>query len=300
MGLKSNKRGVAVVFDWIFSIVAGVLVFSFLIYFAVQHTDLFGKVTARVVAEELDVLFSGYETAQVKAILDFGRRTELEFDCDNGVQHFKINGRDGKTFWDKIVFSPDLVEGEKIDVATFSWNVPFRAANFIYLWDRRYEFEDAPINFDFFEPQKIKNKVEKVKFSKPVNSNFNCDFAEKDTKTIYYDIKEGEYQGYVCFNGKDDTPVKFFGEAMMMGAIVTDKDNFICAKELINKKLEIMKRVFENKKNNLVTSNKFCNEDYSIIVGRIPTKVDQLDNYVFGFLKDKNTELIIKGCASVY
>ena len=54
-----NKKGMAIPFDWIFSLVAGVLIFSFLIYFAVQHTDLFGKITTRVVAEELDVLFSG-------------------------------------------------------------------------------------------------------------------------------------------------------------------------------------------------------------------------------------------------
>ena len=56
-----NKRGISIIFNWIFSLIAGVVILSFLIYFAVQNTDLFGKVTAKVVAEELDILFSGYE-----------------------------------------------------------------------------------------------------------------------------------------------------------------------------------------------------------------------------------------------
>src|SRR3989344_9534744 len=127
-----DKKGVAVVFDWIFSLAAGVLIFSFLIYFAVQHTDLFGKVTARVVGEELDILFSGYETAKIRSILDFGKEVKLEFSCDEKRQRFTINDREGKTLWGKIIFAPGEIKNDKINVATASWDVPACSRN-IYL-----------------------------------------------------------------------------------------------------------------------------------------------------------------------
>ncbi|MEK6856887.1 MAG: hypothetical protein AABX49_02630, partial [Nanoarchaeota archaeon] len=91
-----NKKGMAIPFDWIFSLVAGVLIFSFLIYFAVQHTDLFGKITTRVVAEELDVLFSGYETTESRSVLDFKKEVNLKFNCNpRQGQSFTINNKEG-------------------------------------------------------------------------------------------------------------------------------------------------------------------------------------------------------------
>ena len=74
-----------------------------------QNTDLFGNVTARIVAEELDILFSGYETIQTRSMLDFGKNVELDFYCDDSTQKFKVNGETGKTIWDKIIFSPEYL-----------------------------------------------------------------------------------------------------------------------------------------------------------------------------------------------
>lgn len=293
---KLNKRGIGITFDWIFSIVAGVLIFSFLIYFAVQNTDLFGKVTARIVAEELDILFSGYETTQTKSVLDFDKNVKLDFSCDkiNKRQRFMINDREGKNLWGKIIFSPKSVESDKINVATVSWDVPFRVANFIFIWDKEYRINEI-YETDSELIDKFKGAGEEIEIQE-YNEGIDCKGAKKGIKTIYYsDTGEGQ----VCFKGSND-PIKFFGEAMMVGAVLSDKDNYLCIKDAINMKLEIMRKVFENKKNNLVGSNKFCNEDYSILVNRIPTNVDDLDYSGFKLLKDRNTDLIVKGCASVF
>ena len=130
-----DKRGIGIVFNWIFSLVVGIVILGFLIYFAVQNTDLFGKVTAKVVAEELDVLFSGYETTKTSSSLEFGREVKLDFKCKNKKQEFEVNGRGGKNVWGKIIFAPKEIKASKINILTESWNVPFRVANFIYVWD---------------------------------------------------------------------------------------------------------------------------------------------------------------------
>ena len=145
MVLRLNKKGIAISFNWIFSMIAGVLILIFLVYFAVQNTDLFGNVTSKVVSEELEILFSGIETIKTKTSLNFDKNVELRFSCNQGKQVLNVNGKSGNSLKGKIVFAPNIVESDVFNITTQPWNVPFRVANFIYLWDEGYEFSrDAP------------------------------------------------------------------------------------------------------------------------------------------------------------
>ena len=295
---RINKRGIAVTFNWIFSLVAGVLIFSFLVYFAVQNTDLFGNVTARIVAEELDILFSGYETIQTRSMLDFGKNVELDFYCDDSTQKFKVNGEPGKTIWHKIIFSPDKIESSKINVATASWKVPFRVANFIYIFDEKYNIkDDVGINIGLIN--NLKGSGKNVLISPYFDGK--CQNGEDGKKVIHYN-KETE-EGYVCFDGKDDkSPVKFFGEAMLIGAVLSDKDNFECAKNKAEEKLNIMKKVFANKNNNLEDTG-LCEENS--LYGRFTNKmniltIDLMNKNTINSFESWNKDLIAGGCASVY
>ena len=303
-----SKRGFAVMFDWMFSIVAGVLIFSFLIYFAVQNTDLFGKVTARVVSEELDILFSGYETTQTKSVLDFDKNVKLDFSCDkiNKRQRFMINDREGKNLWGKIIFSPKSVESDKINVATASWNVPFRVANFVYIWDKKYNLLGDVPSVDVFSDRNLKNSDgEKVNFIKSVNENFKCIYAS--VKTIYYDVNDGYYRGYICFKGKDDDPTKFFGEAMMIGAILSeDKKDFDCVKSIAINRLKLVNEVYEKKAGKMITSFETCDSEgnYNRAYHKL-TDIDSFDSKfyssdVISLVKSNNDRLIRGGCAGVF
>src|SRR3990167_4000699 len=90
-----NKKGFEISFSWLFSIIAGMSIFLFLVWFAVQQTDLFGNLTAKVAVDELDIAFTG----------------------------FKSN----------LVFAPSLMESNEFRLFTAGWNVPFRVTNFIFL-----------------------------------------------------------------------------------------------------------------------------------------------------------------------
>lgn len=315
-----NKKGFAVMFDWIFSLVAGVLIFSFLIYFAVQHTDLFGKVTARVVAEELDVLFSGYETTETKSVLDFGKEVELEFKCDNNKQRFKINNREGKNLWGKIIFAPEKIKNKKVNVATMSWDVPFRVANFIFLWNKQYSLAQEgyipDINFlDNFEKKRGVGILFNVDSSNSIsldpnnpNNDIICpDFSSQYDKIIYYDEdSSGNFKGYVCFEDEDGIRYRsyFFGEAMMIGAMFVDNvENFECLKKIAIERLRIVNDIYEEKINKI--------SDTSCTVGGYNTAVydgiDDIENFdnKFDFndvqlVKESNERLIENGCAGLY
>src|SRR3989344_1453259 len=294
-----NKKGFAVMFDWIFSIVAGVLIFSFLIYFAVQHTDLFGKITAKVVAEELDVMFSQYETTETKSVLDFGKGVELEFKCDEGDkrQWFKVNDRDGKDVWGKIIFAPEKIKSDKINVATASWNVPFRVANFVYLWDKRYELDYDP---DFELPQWLSSSLPgDVKINFLQDSSLSSDMIEGDCphfgsrltadgktydKMIYYDkdATGKDVKGYICF--KDKKRSFFYGKAMMMGAVFTDsKEEFDCVKKAAVNRFKIVNNVYDEKINHIPFENcPISGGRYNDAVYNTDNDIEPFDSFNFG------------------
>jgi len=310
-----NRKGFAVMFDWIFSLVAGILIFSFLIYFAVQHTDLFGKITSKVVAEELDVLFSQYETTETKSTLDFGKKVELEFKCDDqdNKQWFKVNGRDGKRVWGKIIFSPEKIESQKINIATMSWDVPFRVANFVFLWDKQYtligEIPDVDL-LDNFQNSNTANIrfVDDPGLSDDYGTGECADFGDQHEKIIYYKKNlDDSYVGYICFyKGEGEVQrSSFYGEAMMIGAMFVDGvEDFDCIKKIANDRLRIVADIYDEKSNDLVSLQ--C--DFSGGYTQFGDEVDDLKNIDplninqinVDQLKYINRNLIGNGCASVY
>lgn len=309
-----NKRGFAVIFDWIFSLVAGVLIFSFLIYFAIQHTDLFGKVTARVVAEELDVLFSGYETTESRSVLDFEKNVELKFKCDmDDGQMFTINNQGGKNLWGKIIFSPGKIDNDKVNVATMSWDVPFRVTNFVYLWDKKYTLIGEIPDMDFVDNFEITNDVNRasIRFVDDPGLSNGCseDWGLKHQKVVYYQKNSDDhYFGEICFF-EDNGVVSlssFYGESMMIGAMfVDDVEYFECIKKVANNRLEILGNVYSQKANNLISIGGDCDKmgDY----GRAKEGIDNLINNPFNpdfdeisRIESANDGLIEQGCVSVY
>ena len=101
-----DKNGFAISFSWLFSIIVGMSIFLFFVWFAVQQTDLFGNLTAQVAVEELDIAFTGFKSSLVGTSLDFGKIIDLEFKCDPdetlGKEKMFINGRAGKSLKGKI------------------------------------------------------------------------------------------------------------------------------------------------------------------------------------------------------
>ena len=290
-----NRRGISIVFNWIFSLIAGVVILSFLIYFAVQNTDLFGKVTAKVVVEELDILFSGYETTKTSSNLDFGKEIELGFKCRNKEQEFEVNGKGSKKVWGKIIFAPNEIKASKINILTESWDLPFRVANFIYIWDGR-KFPNGIENFE--ELNGVQRDPSRI-------DDLGCD--GNGGKVIYYDeIGDGEYIGKVCFDKKGEV---FYGKAMLLGAVVSeDYETFSCLSEIAKDRFNLMEEVYSEKIGTLVRTGQCEGGSYS----RFRSPLNSFSNQFNGemnratmegmirAMENANEDLIKGGCASVY
>ena len=144
-----NKKGFEISFSWLFSIIAGISIFLFLVWFAVQQTDLFGNLTAKVAVEELDIAFTGFKSNLVGSKLEFGKEIKLEFKCDPSTlneERMFVNGVAGKKLKGNIVFAPEGMKDNEFKFFTYGWNAPFRITNFIFITgnDKFFYLEDAP------------------------------------------------------------------------------------------------------------------------------------------------------------
>ncbi len=251
-----NKKGIGITFNWVFAVIAGGIIFMFFVGFAAENMDLFGKLTAMRVSEELNSAFSGLKTTLVSTSISFDRDINLEFKCDGEREKLIVGWRSGRNLYDNLVFSPEEMEGSEFLLMTKSWKVPYRVDNFIFISDDRdYCLENPPVDFGNDLPDDFKDLLldidtvpscngEKIIFENGVAPNFCKD--DSDIK-VYYStlVNSGERYGGICPKNSIDTPLAFFGDAMIYAAIFGDQ--FECLYPLIEEKLRIMSEVYKNK-----------------------------------------------------
>lgn len=129
----SNKKGFELVFSWIFSLIAGVLIFIFLIYFAYEHTDLFGKRTNLLVREEFDNAFGSLKSTEISTLIELQDNITLKFDCVGGKILFGVGEGDKREIPGKIIAAPDVLSGHNFSIKTESFVKPFKIVSFIYI-----------------------------------------------------------------------------------------------------------------------------------------------------------------------
>ena len=252
--LLKQRRGIAVTFNWIFSIIVGVIILSFFIYFAVQHTDLFGKVTAKQVGWELDNVFSGFQTSLVETTLDFDKIVKLEFKCSKPVseldqeeQEVFINGKPGTIFRDKLIFSPkEELGNNKFLLWTYEWKVPYKVSNFIFLTTPGIKYElsgpEPDIELpEFFEDLEMSGAKREIKFTE---DSCNAHHGDENLKIISYEYDNinDEYYGWICTKDKKHG---FYGRAMIYAAIFSD--DFDCVYNIMMEKLRVVSKVYDKK-----------------------------------------------------
>jgi len=255
-----QRKGIAMTFNWIFSIIVGAIIFSFFIYFAIQNTDLFGNITAKQVAWELDNIFSGFQTTSVETTLKFDKTINLKFRCNDENQDVLINNKGKHILRDKIIFAPEEIENNEFLLWTKEWKVPYKVGNFIFLTSPfiGYELDGIPEDLKLNNLKSGGDRI--IKFS-----NTECrhlDFTDED-KIIYYvkDLENDEYYGRICMNNEEE--YTFYGKAMIYAAIFAD--DFDCVYDLMMKKLGLISKLYNQKAELLNYHNSELKE---ILIGR--------------------------------
>jgi len=123
-----DKGAIEIQFNWIFVIIAGAIILLFFIGIINKQKQVSDLQISAIISGDLDAIFTGAKisTGTVN-IIDIPRGV-VEFECNK----YRVGGV-SKDIVDKIVFTPDLIKGNKMITWALRWDVPYKATNFLFL-----------------------------------------------------------------------------------------------------------------------------------------------------------------------
>jgi len=258
-----KKRGFAISFQWIFAIIAGVIIFSFLINFGYQQIALNTKSTS---LESISNLESQLTTLSTSNLLDTEIETKstITFTCNDIILD------KNKLSTEKIIFSP-APNQDKLNIWLKSWNYPFKITDFYYISnDKFYLFNpptlEIPARFNvlknpttfskdslfIFFNQPTQNQVEEaLKYSKNIKiidttTKLITFYPDKttyytDDNFLYAAIFSKDYETYICLQQKTLENLKLITDLYKEKAIFLQRDFPTCGYSEIASTLEQFK-----------------------------------------------------------
>lgn len=196
MAYKTSKKAqVDIQFNWIFVMIAGFLILLFFIGIVVKQKDLSKMEISSSKATELrGIITSSQVSTDTKNAIDLPD-ISIEFVCDSkDVSQFRVQGAASINLPTEPVFSPDLVQGEKIILKAVEFSAPFKITNLLFLSspDIRYIFVFDQNTADDFALS-LYNKMpadiykEKISYSQLSNLKDNKNYK---VKFIFFDISK--------------------------------------------------------------------------------------------------------------
>ena len=247
-------------FSWIFALLIGGMILFGAIYGVSKFTSIKNTETSAELGTELINLLTpletGLETAKAISIslpvnsrlshtcLLSGTFGKEKISLEEKVKGKWTNSEVNISFEDKYLFFPDGLEAKKVFAFSKSFDFPFKVANAVYLFDaeKKYCFVSAPreiktelknTNIDVFEFDDCSGDSEIICFEKDSNCDILVD-ADFDKVT------------------KGDESMYFSGDALMYGAIFSDKDNYECELNRLLKRAYEVSLIYEIKSYNLL------------------------------------------------
>lgn len=279
-------------FKWIFALVAGFVIFLFLINFGYQHIYLSETKTSAVLLNQFENQLESLSIAEsLSKEIDLGSVFEINFDCNS------ISDENGKINTEKIIFSNKKIKAKTFLLWTKLWKYPFGITNFFYLIDKNtnFYFFDAPYEltsqippiFPIYSfPDEVPKDAIIIFFNQPTTSQLQ---EYKDHK-----IKIIQNNKITFYPGKTTT---YYGDEMLIGAIFTDDYNkFECLRNKAIKKLEIISYVYQKKAETL--SKYECSDKYLMIINLINNFKTNLQNPES--IENADKEIERNGCTTLF
>lgn len=149
----NNQGDIEISFYWLFVFIVGAVILSF--FFVVSNRALKVSEDRSVIEFSRNLnafLISMLQNQNSEKTLFFDQN--IAFKCNPSFCEYLINNK-GTPFEDKIIFAPKRISGSVV-ILTKSFEVPFRAANIIYLFpsSKKY-YLVSNNNFSISLPEKI-------------------------------------------------------------------------------------------------------------------------------------------------
>jgi len=278
---KRSRRGVIdAQFNWIFVMIAGFVIFLFIIGIVLSQKSAADKQTSITVINQITALLKGkQQTSDIYSEITFPR-TEVTFRCDpdDGTFNFRIGNSVTNQLPVEIIFAPQSTSTNKLMVWSQAFMTGFPVGAFTYITtadsiilifnnseDNRNEyaedlFADLPSNithkyitslsdYSSFKKRRI------VCFEGYCPGNFGTGTADADYLKISPGQGSGLYDyGNVTFHKKGsngaatNSVMPYVSKAGLYGAIFSDsRDYYTCQMSRAMKQFEIERSIVERR-----------------------------------------------------
>ena len=301
--MKNKKGYLQISFGWLFAIIVGIVIIALAIYFVTKmvgtQTTLQSAKTSKEVGVLLNPLETSFESAVTSSII-FPTDTRIYNRCDNygnfGTQGIEIVQKNfnkwEKTdlevdFQNKYIFSERYTEGKTFYIFSKPFEFPFKIANLIYIIpsSTNYCFIDAP--------DEIEEEIQSLNKKFP-NLRLRSDCSENDVKVCF---ESGSCEISVDYDAKkvrkDDEIMYFETDALMYGAIFSNKATYECQLKRLMQRIEQLSEIYIDKE--VLISTK-CDSELSAELLELKNSASSLEdsselyliNFIIEDIEDKN------------
>jgi hypothetical protein len=270
---KNRKGFVEISFAWLFGIIAGAIILALAIFAATKIINIGQSATGAETQNQIAVLLNPLETSfqagQVTSIT-LPIETRIYNQCNDksgifGEQIISVSqqnlGRwspqtNGKGFQNKYIFSEGVVEGKGLFLFSKPFNFPFKISDLIYM-------TSSTINYCFIGTRlygDVYDELSNLNEKNILLANKSSECSAKSMKVCFNgedcDIKVDYSQGIVT---KGNNETIFYGDALMYGAIFSDKKTYECQLKRLMERATQLSSLYMQKGNTI--SNAGCSSD---------------------------------------
>lgn len=286
--IKKKRGFIEISFAWLFGIIAGAIILALAIFAAVRIMNIgqssTGAETQNQIAVLLNPLETSFQTGQVVS-LSLPAETRIYNECDSKVGFFgeqiisvsqeslgRWSERSlGTSFPNKYIFSESIPEGKKFFLFSKPFEFPFKVSDLIYMTSSSKEYCFAN------PPEDIENELSNLNQENIVLVNSSSQCSSKSIKVCFgtesCDVKVSYSQGVVSKSGK---VVGFYGDALMYGAIFSDKDNYECQLKRLMERATQLSSLYMRKGNTIGRSG--CSSDLTFDLASFSSLTNSLEN----------------------
>jgi len=266
--MKSKKGVISVQFNWVFILIAGVLILLFFGSFVLNLKENSDTTIADIIITNMQTIMTGAEVSSRTINPIKIPDKEIKFSCDS----ISVGDIRKDITKNKIVFSPESIKGRILLAWALDWNMPYHVSNFLYLTTPSYKYifinsGDAQelynslstgITKDIVEPDSISNIKDTGNYFKLIffdeedpNVPPNLD-SVSNNKVSAINVISGTNE--IEFYEKKGAQFKLVGKAnylgnpMILGAMFSGTlEDYKCNAEKAFNKLGIVSMVYEKR-----------------------------------------------------
>ena len=285
-----NKKAFEVQFNWIFVLIAGAAILLFFTVIVIKQKGVAETSTKATILKSIEAIITGAGVSTDTTNIISIPSSDIDISC-NRVSLGIVS----KQHENLILFAPSLVKGDKLITQTMSFNVPYRATNFLFITSPQLRYiiigsSSLAKEINRTLPSDLKKEfypqIQEIKNSNNYRIRFiilsdMVEFPESLAKMPDFDVTaikiNGDIEkGTLEFWQKDRTSwqakgsAPYIGKASLIGAVYTDDlEMYNCNMQNAFSRLNLVTKIYIDKTKKLVQKESVsasqiqCNQFYN-------------------------------------